>query len=297
MPQNRIDAQRARRQLSCVAFQRIIKIAGNNPDCHVLLFEGEDERYYAARIASEAEYSSVICNGKENLIEAYNLAKQHRLLSQMKIIGFIDKDYDANITNPDIYVTPCYSIENLYCTTNVFYRILSAEFGLCQYADVAECNHLYANVYEKFENDLSGISILSAWFRFQRDTESRVQAKKKLSVNVIDLADIFGSSSTRHIQYIKEKCPKSYKWTKDTKAQYLADDFHDDPISNYRGKWVLELFMKYLRPLIESGKSQSLGFKTQKKPTIAISGNGIASLSSYADTPECLVSFLRTHGI
>ena len=45
---------------------------------------------------------------------------------------FVDRDYDFSQKqiDEDLFVTPCYSIENLYVQRECFVNILQSEFGL-----------------------------------------------------------------------------------------------------------------------------------------------------------------------
>ena len=78
-------------------------------------FEGKDAPYYSSRIKNYFDdYINFKCNNKANVIKLYK--KINNKKSDYLLAFFIDRDFDDSLENPDIYETPTYSIENLYCT-------------------------------------------------------------------------------------------------------------------------------------------------------------------------------------
>ncbi len=117
---------------------------------------------------------------------------------------FVDADFDENseLTElTDVYVTPCYSIENLYVAVIHCRRILSAEFNLTDCHEDADC---YDSVIREFENILSRFVDLivpfNALIRELRIMESNGDLEGRLNINnlkfdeLIDV-DISGSPS------------------------------------------------------------------------------------------------------
>ena len=68
--------------------------------------------------------------------------RKHSVYYNAPCLFFVDSDFDCNsdiIDFKDIYITPCYSIENLYLSDTTFERVLAAEFGLSDTTDEFKC--------------------------------------------------------------------------------------------------------------------------------------------------------------
>lgn len=105
-----------------------------------LFFEGTDDfKYYCPRISilcNEKEYKKYDCNGKQNVLRIYDMiTNQTQKDSKTIKMFFVDKDFDdnSNIDN-EIYVTPTYSIENLYFTDIAIKKMILAEMGLSEHS-------------------------------------------------------------------------------------------------------------------------------------------------------------------
>jgi hypothetical protein len=290
---NSIDALKAKVSLACVPYQKIIKSIGSHPEIVVLLFEGEDEKYYSARIPNAIRYSAVICDGKSNVLKAMDLVDSNAVLKAAKVFAFVDRDHDEVVNKDRVYTTPVYSIENFYCSLMAFDRLVSAEFGIMCNVDIAEYEHLYQNVYVPFLQSVSRIQKLSAWFMFQRDVEKRSASDVRLNANKININEASTKGNKGLMKYIYEKCPKCHRWNKDDKTKYISHDIHKEPLKYYRGKWILALYRPLLIKIINDARNNKMPIKTKKKPELQIQGDGIGALSQYADTPGCLTAFIH----
>jgi len=274
MSNSKIDLLRAKRSLSCVAYQNILKIVGSHPNNIIVLFEGEDEKYYSCRFSSSLDYSSVICNGKTKLLEANKLAKSNSILSKVKIYGFVDHDFDQTPIFRNIYTTPTYSIENLYCTESAFDRILRAEFGVCKTTESDLYEFLFNDIYKSFLKKAFSLKTLNSWLCFQRDTENQNGSKKKLNVNNIQIHKVLRHASKREtIKYLSATCPNAHKWALPKRSSYANHRIHKNPLIHYRGKWLLEIFIAELRRGIDLINKKTLPYTCPQKPTLSISGN------------------------
>lgn len=132
-------------------------------------FEGEDRKYYYVRIKkyskiSEDNIISYSCNGKEQVLKLYDmLKKEYRDVEKM---FFIDKDFDEIKAQKELYITPCYSIENHYVTNEAFSNILRCEFGMNDIdSDFKKCLHDFKNRKKTFNEE---IKKLNAWLYYQK---------------------------------------------------------------------------------------------------------------------------------
>ena len=105
------------------------------------------------------------------------MIKENAIYSKAKTAYFLDKDFDGVDDHPnssDVYITPCYSVENLYVTETVFKRILRSEFSLNEQADYdgtfMRCLDLFRDRLREF---LDAVQLANAWILFHRNAEAR----------------------------------------------------------------------------------------------------------------------------
>lgn len=117
-------------------------------------YEGEDAKYYNQRIENVFgdKYIAYIAGSKKEVIRALGIIRREMLYSNLCTMFFVDRDYDESMKDydPDLFETPCYSIENLYARKEVYEKILKAEFGLnISDDDYRKCVALYeSRLYE-----------------------------------------------------------------------------------------------------------------------------------------------------
>lgn len=118
MLMDRVETMREKRTVPAVQLIKLIKIYASEENTVSCIFEGEDAKYYGVRIDNflhGLERKNISCKGKEKLLRLKETVDSHIDLSKARILFFADRDFDfthASISN--LYITPCYSIENLY---------------------------------------------------------------------------------------------------------------------------------------------------------------------------------------
>lgn len=119
-----------------VHFMKFMNIVSKNPRATICFFEGEDRKYYVTRLDLAGDnfcWAGIDCNGKKNVLALYELIATHDTYKNALVAFFVDRDFDEPIPQEIrsvVYETPCYSIENLYCTDHCIQRVLSIEFKL-----------------------------------------------------------------------------------------------------------------------------------------------------------------------
>lgn len=119
-------------------FQSYINLKSKNK---LFIFtEGKDDyKYYGPRIKSfyNGRKRKYNCKGKENVIKIHQMiTNQSSKDSSLYTLFFVDRDYGDNSTiHKDIYITPTYSIENLYFTDNAIEELLSSLMGVSDEVD------------------------------------------------------------------------------------------------------------------------------------------------------------------
>lgn len=296
---------KARGNLS-VKFMEFTRIASKGK--YAVFFEGEDEKYYSIRINSirpDIKWSGINGGGKSNVVELRRRIRQHETYSAAPCMFFVDADFDDNsafFELGDIYVTPCYSVENLYISSDAYIRILSAEFGINDSREDEQC---YTNSIRVFENTKSAyidaIKPFNFLIRGLRLMEKRGDLEGRLNINNVKFEDLVRIDLEVAEKVYDEKNPKSL--FPDLREELVVElDDSEQHFANlsgerwFRGKQNLEFFRIFLEKIkAERCRRDSRQiFKDKGNVKLQISkGNCISELSQYADTPPCLKEFLE----
>lgn len=272
-----------------------------------IFFEGEDEKYYGIRINNirpDIKWSGVNCGGKSKVIEVRNIIKENPDYVDSSCMFFIDADFDDNkdlIDCNDIYITPCYSVENLYTSKEAFIRILNAEFNLHDSLKDNSCFHNAIGIFDVTKAAyLDSIAEFNFLIRQIRIMECNGELSTRLNINNIKFDDLikvdFGSSD----KIYNEALPNSIFPELPSDLVVKTDDskkyFSKLPGELwFRGKQNLEFFRVFLQLLKTDRcrKENHLVFKEKGNVRLQLSKlNCISELSQYADTPKCLHEFL-----
>lgn len=302
---DRAERMREKRSSIAVELIRLIKINASRPDVVTCVFEGEDAKYYGIRLdgfLNGRERKNISCKGKENLKLLKKRVDSHEELSNANVLYFADRDFDlSDVTDGNIYFTPCYSVENFYIEKPVLRRILVDEFGFCEIEDNEDVN----NILDIYERLLSGTAnallLLNAWIVCQNKA-SKSDSSIKLNLNNYDAGD-FVDFDLEHVvtkydkESLKVKFPDSTEISSDEidTAKHLIEQ--GGIVKSIRGKYLLDFFRAFLEKIRAEINDGDSGVITKKiKTKLTISKNNILSdLSQYAETPNCLTKFLRMH--
>lgn len=303
---SRVDILAHARGDSSVKFKEFMQILVKEqvPAC----FEGEDARYYSVRIntlRADIEWSGIDCGGKSKLLQLRENIRAHPHYKNSVCLFFVDADFDDNtklLAYTDTYVLPCYSVENLYISDKAFKQILSDEFKISENGEESECFSKVVSTYQKVKKDyLSAISAFNYWLRAYRLVEKIDSEKGHLNINNIRFKaliklDLQQAEAVYDIDAVHQLFPN--------RDESIEVDMLDS--SNYfkgsnkeldfRGKQHLEFFKKFIMLLKEERckkNSRKIFSKRGNVDLMLTDGNAISGLSQYADTPECLSTFLR----
>jgi len=305
MLMDRAERMREKRSSIAVKLIRLIKVYASNPDAIICVFEGEDAKYYGIRLdgfLNGRERKKIRCKGKGNLISLKEKVDLHEELSNANVLYFADRDFDlADITDGNIYFTPCYSVENLYIEKAVLRRILIDEFGFCEVEDNEDVNSIL-NIYERLLSSAANALLnLNAWIMCQNQA-GKSNSSIKLNLNNYDAGDFIDFDLENVVtkydkEALKVKFPDSIEISSDEidTAQHLIEQ--GGTVKSIRGKYLLDFFRAFLEKIrseISNGDSVVITKKIKTKLTISKS-NILSDLSQYAETPNCLTKFLRMH--
>lgn len=240
-------------------------------DCLYCFVEGKDLPYYSIRVeaVSGMKCCCIDSGGKKNVVSLCQLLKNKPEYSKYKTAYFVDKDYDDNSTIDDsIYVTPCYSVENMY----KYDKIVDMIFQLPPDSSNYEVCKVY--IKNKFQEFSNACSRFCAWYYCVKQSEHRNSTiyNVNLSDNIeskyvefIANADGFSISSKYSLDILNTDFNTNI--TEDeltTGLEYI----NQNPESRIRGKYVFQFLEKLLEFFnIDSGKK---GKHTYFKHSLAI---------------------------
>ncbi len=297
------DLRKAQSDYS-VAWLKFIQSYPKYPQALFCFFEGDDMKYYGIRIdlkVKPLDKYYLTCHGKQGVLRIADLiAKKY---TKAWCAFFIDSDFDdpsefANI--PYLYVTPCYSVENLYVTKNCFCNILRSELKIDNDdgSDTDRC--IATEMYTKtMDQLLNAMKLLNGWLFIQHKKAKEV-GSKCLDINNLVICDLIScnlSGITTQYDYatIMNKCPNSHSVSDAELNEAIEYLTSSERIFKYRGKWLLQIFAIFIRLLVQdANKSKPVFFTRKYKSSLSISGNILSDLSQYADTPDCLIEYFNT---
>lgn len=304
---SRVDVLLNAKQSVVVKFLEFTRVVGGGGEKVAVFFEGEDEKYYSIRINSVIpglSWGGINCGGKSTVVEVRDRIRNHDEYSKEACMFFVDSDFDDNSALSvfdDIYLTPCYSVENLYLSVDVFKRVLSSEFGLTEHGGESECFKTAVRAFEGTKSSyVEAISEFNYWIRSYRMMERAGGVPGRLNINNINFDDLVGVSigscvrhyDGDHVDALFPEVDASLSVDKSVSETHFSTL---DRSLYFRGKQQLE-FMRVFIGLIKLDrckKNDRVVFKGKGNVKLNLTkGNCLSELAQYADTPACLYGFL-----
>ena len=304
---NHLEALRSSRTRVSVKYLEFTRVVSTEPNIWVCFYEGEDEKYFRVRIEGiirTGKFHSINCKGKTDLLYLHKLIENSEYAKSRTLL-FIDRDFDRPICKrlrDKIYETPCYSIENLYASEASFTRILSAEFNITEFneeckADFRMCIDLYRARLNDFIN---AVELLNAWVYAQKRKKNKIKSEGRLNLNSINFErlvsiDLDKISTKYNAQALNTIFQNSLPLT--SRELYSAKRVirGHNPLVFFRGKYQIEFIRTFVDKLKKDRTSEAPQyFSCHGKVKINISRiNILSDFSQYADTPDCLLSYIR----
>ena len=189
---NRVQKMQEQGSSYSVKFTEMTRIYSKDNTILICIFEGKDEKYYSNRLNNfkgQGRWSGIDTGGRLPVLELIEKIDTHPVYSNILYAGFIDRDYEDWFVNPNpnkIYVTPCYSIENLYVTESCFKQILSAEFGITEFNEnkneFSKCLEVFRDRLNDF---IDGVEAFNLWVKAHRIMKRDDTKTTKLNIGNI----------------------------------------------------------------------------------------------------------------
>lgn len=295
---------------SCAStyFLKFMFAAAGNPAALICCFEGEDQKYYSVRldVLVGSLWKGISCDGKKNVLNLYKIISEHDVYKLAQVAYFVDRDFDEPLprsVRTVIYETPCYSIENFYCTEECLTKIFTMEFHLGE--DIKRLD-LINSVWAHFRKLRDQFHVymrpVNLWIMAHRIKErsagegERIGGLNLANVNIGSIVNICWDRVTLNvpldqIHTIFPMCPHmSEEELQDADKLLPLDDLH----LLFRGKYELEFVRQYLAMLKTKCRDHGSEFyifgHSVKLP--CTKNNTMSELAQYATTPKCLVEFI-----
>lgn len=283
---------------STVAFHKFVLLSNGRENELFCFFEGVDCQYYSLRIKQYANenYHPIVCGNKDTVLKTYKLINEQEIYKDYKKAFFVDSDFDESIDNPEIYETPCYSIENLYANKNTLSEILKSEFALL------ETDSEYDTILKLFESEFELFNektlFFNAWYAALKKSK-RMNGLKSTGVNLDEklpkeffCLKIGNINSNYDFEKIKQKFPDSIAITVEEVNETLNELRNSSLPFKLRGKFQIWFFYEFIQFIINDANNTKRIIK--KKTKFKVDKSLILSqISQYAITPECLKLYLK----
>ena len=289
-----------------VAFQEFALSTRKFPEHLFCFFEGKDNAYYVPRIKQfTTEYHPVICGGREKVLHVNQLIANKTEYDKYKVGFFIDRDFNPKSPTfyPPIFETPCYSIENLYVSSNVFKEILINEFHISETSNPAF--QICLDTYEKRQDEFhKAVTLFNAWYACQIDKrnklglETGVNLDDKLPKGFVEFS-LNKIKSTYDLAKIEQTFPNAQKVNQSDLTNKLKVFSKCDYHNTFRGKYEMQFLLQFIHLLLRDAITTMTILKN--KVSFAF-GDGsslnneqaINLFEGYAETPESLRSYLAS---
>ena len=265
-------------------------------------YEGEDGKYYNSRIRQifGSNFITYTVGNKKEVLKLLKRIRSDEMYEKVCTMFFVDRDYDFSQKqiDEDLFVTPCYSIENLYVQRECLVNILQSEFGLNEIeGDCQKCLHDYDSRENEFNNNMLDFNALIFLQRKKFDSNTSnncafgsIKTSRMVSVGVQSVTRAKRYEET--LKGIIEKLNFKQEELEDAKQELTRQKNFS---LNFRGKNQLDFFVTFIKNLKELNETGGYFEKKYNNIHINITANRLSELSQYTITPQVLVEFLKNH--
>lgn len=298
-----IEELRKSKDKAQVAYSEFVLLTRRFPAHLFCFFEGKDNAYYVPRVKQVTNnYRPILCGGREKVLGVYRLITNRREYANYKKAFFIDRDFNSSLPahNPPIFETPCYSIENLYTSINVFKEILINELHLSEVSDSSFeiCMQLFAQRQQEFH---LAVCLLNAWYaclidrRNAERQETGVNLDDKLPKGFVEFS-LQGINQRYNLETIKNTFPNALEIAEEKlKAKYSEFSSCEQRLV-FRGKYELQFLITMIDLIIKDSLTEQQFFKSKIDFSFYNALNNekaINVFSGYAETPENLLTYIK----
>lgn len=262
--------------------------------------EDYDMPYYSGIISviKNKQWASIRCKNKKNVLDIHDYIKEIPIYAGYAKRYFVDCDFDDNSNlDDDIYVTPTYSIENLYVSDECMRKILETEYEIDPVVDEDLFNKTMGHYKTKRDQFHQAILEFNAWYACLKESSlwnhKNVHLTTTFPKNLLNYKIDEPIEQLYTIDDIEAMYPGVIHLEQDiieAKKLFLSENM----CMRLRGKYEIEFVFKYIQFLNnDAGTKQRQYTKKNKNYTFGLDG-AITAMSQYADVPEELKYYIKT---
>lgn len=286
-----LRSMRDARDAPAVFKASLAALRAHNPDAVAFACEGVDDKkvyfHWIRNSHIKFEYEFIVCNGKEKVLKFRELLRRDVTGLNKDVYFFVDKDFDGlreYAKGSDIYLTETYSFENVLVTSEVLREILAVDMHCHSEPQIRD------SVIEKFEE------IYSSFLNLTRAHNHRIYLARRLGINSKPLPDKLNKLATvglLKVEFAEKSINEAIVLDREPSQpeidQYEADFSSLEPKRDYRGKFALLFFTRWLELLGKDRNSEESNLfggvmKPSASATVQYSLDSIASRSLPPDS-------------
>jgi Protein of unknown function (DUF4435) len=269
-------------------------------------FEGKDNAYYVPRIKRYTDkYHPIKCGGRDKVLETYRIITNRPEYEKYRKAFFIDRDFNEPLSpkNPPVFETPCYSIENLYVSPDVFKEILTNEFHLSEVSDQQAFDLCVSFFIDRQQEFHSAVCLFNAWYaclveiRNATGKQTGVNLDDKLPKGFIDFT-LQSVSANYDFEKIKHKFPDSTDIEQEVLDTKIIAFQNCESNKVFRGKYEIQFLIKFIQLLLQDANSTKTILKSKINFAFGDASGinneqAINIFEGYAETPQSLIEYLK----
>ncbi len=291
---------REARESPSVLKTRLALIRSNFPEIRIIAFEGSDDKIVYSEwirgIDENFDYEPLVCGGKRSVRSLKNLCARDRTDLGNGVLFIVDHDFDGLEGFEDVqgvYCTTTYSFENHLVCSRVLDLILRDEFPCDGFPE------LRSTICQTFQNDYLTFLLLTRPVNLRIFVARRlnIELNAKISSSLAALADVQLNNVSSGNRSPNDIVQLSRPLTRAEMRELIRQFRQLDGQQNYRGKFALKFFRKWLEVLAEEYHRNDLGLfdAIDNGPNIQAAEWTLSSFASKCRTPNCFRAFILAH--
>lgn len=272
----------------------------------IFIIEGKDDpKFYTSKISSVLGdlWDVVSVGGKAKVLELRMSIRNHPSYKSDKVFFLMDRDFDTRILDVDIYTTPSYSIENLYCDPATIKNLIIGECGLSNYKIQRRLDIIsfvvkeYERLRAIFHRSKRLITANSVFLYIRKEMNGqKICLDKVLKIEVKIAGDNLVIKLSKKSEYNAVRLAEKSNFKNFVVHSPQLKETLASPGMLFRGKQEILFLREFIKLLKEDSflsknVHSQFGYKLKmENPSMA--DHVLSSLAQYVRTPDCLIDFL-----
>lgn len=284
------------RDRSAVLKSELVLLRSSMKNPLVFVFEGAEDKivyhHWICKINHRLGYEPFVCTGKGKVLKLYSSVKKDLNGLSKGVYFFADRDYDTAQEHPcneDFFLTDAYAVENYIVRTETVTELLRTHFHFAHDVSLREkLVRLFEAQYEEFLKITEEINFRGFVCRRLKIDAVPGLPKKLSKLAKVELQSVLASDTSPEetIKFSREPESKDLQ-----EIRKLFDEFK--PKRDYRGKYAMMFFMRWLDLLVKDRNSESSVFFEGVKTSESVTTIGLDAVASRSVLPPGLDAFVQ----